>query len=74
MNDNPATEYAVWFSKAGYYMADADGHLKLFPTEFEAHVAGTDLCGATEIVPFEVHSRLNYTITPWQRVPDSMDG
>lgn len=77
MNDNPATEYAVYFPDSDCYVRDADGHIELYPTEsFARRVAEYQLSqgpmAGSLAKAFEIRSRLNYTITPWRCAPESM--
>jgi hypothetical protein len=64
MNSAPATEYAIYLPDADSYMLDQELRVKLFPTESSARAIAKDRLGSS--IRFEIHSRLNYAVTPWE--------
>jgi hypothetical protein len=67
MNDTPATEYAVYYPRENSYLHTPDGAVATYATITTAYDRGETWADSRV---FEIHSRLNYTITPWQRVPE----
>lgn len=66
MNDDPATEYALYDPTLGEYVIDQDMHVPSWPTEQMARGAAEGM-GRADL---EVHSRKNFAVTPWRAVPD----
>jgi hypothetical protein len=59
MNANPAVEYAVYDPASDEYVTDSGGSVAIWSTKRMAAEVATRFPGS------EVHSRLNYAITPW---------
>lgn len=65
LNNDPATEYAVYLPDSDSYIENGEWQVLTFPTAARARSMGENFY---QNPPFEVHSRLNYAVTPWREV------